>query len=80
MFLRKQLGAALKDKRLTVGESRPWGYQLPPLAECRKLFAEQVGQDLDWDGEDWEQEEWQHDINYQQDWEELREAMKKARP
>ena len=48
MFLRKQLGAELKDTRPVVGTQRFRCYELPPLTDCRRLFAEKLGQPVDW--------------------------------
>ena len=48
MFLHKQLGAGLKNKRPTVGTERLHCYELPPLRDCRRLFAEKLGQPVDW--------------------------------
>ena len=67
MFLRKQLGAGLKNKRPTVGTQRLHCYELPPLRDCRKLFAEKLGQPVDWGPPGWENEQWQHDTNWQVD-------------
>ena len=43
MFLRKQLGAKLKDTRPIVGNQRLRCYELPPLKDCRRLFGESWG-------------------------------------
>ena len=43
MFLRKQLGAELKDTRPIVGTQRLRCYELPPLKDCRRLFSESAG-------------------------------------
>ena len=59
MFLRAQLGAGLKNTRPTVGTQRLHCYELPPLRDCRRLFAEKLGQPIDW-GDGWENEQWQH--------------------
>jgi hypothetical protein len=56
-FLRKQLGAELKDTRLGIERSRC--YALPPLQDCRRLFAEKLGQSVDWGAAEWASEEWQ---------------------
>ena len=48
MFLRKQLGAGLKDIRPTVNKDRIHCYGLPPLKDCRRLFSESLGQPVDW--------------------------------
>lgn len=58
-FLHAQLGATLKDTRPIVGDQRLRCYELPPLKDCRQLFASGLGQPVDW-GEGWESEEWQH--------------------
>jgi hypothetical protein len=65
MFLRKQLGAELKDTRLVVGTQRFRCYELPPLTDCRRLFAESLGQPIDWESEGWESEDWQHGRDWQ---------------
>ena len=43
MFLHKQLGAELKDTRPVVGTQRFRCYELPPLADCRRLFSRDAG-------------------------------------
>jgi hypothetical protein len=56
LFLNKQLGRGLQHPR-------PQGircYKLPSLADCRRLFSEELGQSLDWGVADWASEEWQH--------------------
>jgi Family of unknown function (DUF5906) len=71
MFLKKQLGAKLELPRPWVGSppKRLLCYKLPPLAECRRLFAKQLGQDVDW-GEKWENDKWQQN----DDWRDARES------
>jgi hypothetical protein len=59
MFLRKQLGAGLKDLRPTVHRGRIYCYGLPPLKDCRRLFSEGLGQPVDWGSANWESEDWQ---------------------
>ena len=65
MFLRKQLGAELKDTRPVVGTQRFRCYELPPLTDCRRLFAESLGQPIDWESEGWESEDWRHGPDWQ---------------
>jgi Family of unknown function (DUF5906) len=65
MFLRKQLGAELKDTRPVVGTQRFRCYELPPLTDCRRLFAKSLGQPIDWESEGWENEDWQHGLDWQ---------------
>jgi hypothetical protein len=83
MFLREQLGARLKDIRLTAAgagydkhvRKRLRCYGVPPLSECRRLFSEKLGQQIDWGSAEWASEEWQHDdhvyltTSVQFDWE-----------
>jgi hypothetical protein len=59
IFLHKQLGAKLKDTRPVVGTQRFRCYELPPLADCRRLFSETLGQPVDWGSAEWASEEWQ---------------------
>ena len=63
MFLRAQLGARLKDTRHLVGNQRVRRYELPPLADCRRLFAGSLGQPIEW-GDGWESEDWQHGADW----------------
>ena len=63
MFLRAQLGARLKDTRHLVDNQRVRRYELPPLADCRRLFAGSLGQPIEW-GDGWESEEWQHGADW----------------
>lgn len=66
-FLRKQLEPVLvTNKPRIAGEQVPC-FRFPPLGECRKLFAEKLGQTLDW-GEGWQLEEWQQHINEDEEW------------
>ena len=44
----KKLVPNLRNKRLTVGKKRPWGYLFPPLEECRKGFEKMLGQPVKW--------------------------------
>jgi hypothetical protein len=67
MFLCAQLGPGLKSKRPTVGPQRLHCYELPTLMTCRKLFAEKLGQTIDWGAPDWQYEQWHHDTNWQVD-------------
>ena len=67
MFLRAQLGPGLKNKRPTVGTHRLNCYELPSLRDCRRLFAEKLGQTIEWGPPGWETEQWQHDTNQQRD-------------
>ena len=60
MFLHKQLGALLEDRRLTVGTTRLRCYQFMPLKDCRRHFAKELGQPVDWGPPGWENEQWQH--------------------
>ena len=46
-----------------VNDRRIRCFQLPPLAECRALYAKQLGQTVDWEVSDGEVEEWQHDLD-----------------
>jgi hypothetical protein len=64
MFLRKHLGAELKDVRPLVGNYQVRCYALPPLKECRRLFAESLGQLINWRTENWETEEWQQSADW----------------
>ena len=64
-LLRKQLGAELKDTRPVVGTLRFRCYELPPLTDCRRLFAESLGQPIDWESEGWESEDWRHGPDWQ---------------
>jgi hypothetical protein len=59
MFLHKQLGDELKSARRAVGKGRPRCYEMPPLAECRRLFNKKIGQPVDWGSTEWVEEEWQ---------------------
>ena len=63
MFLRKQLGAGLRDIRPTVNKERIYCYGLPPLKDCRRLFSESLGQPVDWGAEDWASEDWQQGVS-----------------
>jgi hypothetical protein len=58
MFLRKQLGAGLKDIRPVVGVQQVRCYQLPPLKDCRRIFSESLGHPVDWGVEEGASEEW----------------------
>ena len=71
MFLRKQLGAKLKDTRPLIHDKQVRCYELPSLEECRKLFAEKLGHPLDWGSEEGRSEDWQQS----DDW---RDALKAA--
>ena len=57
MFLNNMLGTNMGETRLTVGNKRPRCYVLPSLVVCREIFAEKMGQTIDWDDA---LEEWQH--------------------
>ena len=72
MFLRKQLGAGLKDirpagsdrcghrcRRPRLRQYRIRCYKLPPLKDCRELFSESLGQPVDWGAKEWTSENWQ---------------------
>jgi hypothetical protein len=56
MFLHKYVGTGLNSSRIswTVNglnetfEMREWIFQFPSLEECRKTFADQMGQTIDW--------------------------------
>ena len=70
MFLRAQLEPFLRSKRHAVGLKRLSCYELPTLMICRMLFAEKLGQTIDWGSPDWQfdtwqHETWQHDTNFQ---------------
>ncbi len=48
----KRLSAMCPMQRVratTKGGSRPWSYRMPSLTDCRKSFADFVGQDIQWD-------------------------------
>jgi hypothetical protein len=66
MFLRKQLGAKLKNTRPIVGTQRLRCYALPPLRDCRRLFSESLGQPVDWGSEEWANEDWQEGVGLHQ--------------
>jgi hypothetical protein len=60
MFLRKYVGPALVTERDDeAGEARQWFYRFPPLAECRRRFAQMLRQDIPWDGD--HDDEWAAD-------------------
>ena len=64
MFLREQLGAKLKDTRPHC--RRPASFAATSCRrskDCRKLFAESLGQPVDWGSEGWESEEWQQAVS-----------------
>ena len=42
-------------------------YELPSLRDCRRLFAEKLGQTIDWGPPGWEAEQWEHDFSSQND-------------
>ena len=71
MFLREQLGAKLKDTRPLSTTSRFAATNCRRLAECRRLFAEKLGQPIDWGSEEGRSEDWQQG----DDW---RDALVKA--
>ena len=48
MFMRAQLEPFLRSKRHAVGLKRLSCYELPTLMICRMLFAEKLGQTIDW--------------------------------
>ena len=85
MFLKKQLGATLTHPRLVTGnpasrcstpcQNQRRCYRLPPLKECRELFASKLGQPVDWGSEQWETEEWQQS----DDWRDVMERAVKYR-
>jgi len=56
IFLNKHI-PNLERKRAKTGDSRPWCYQFPSLAECRKAFDKSAGQPIGWDDP---KAEWEH--------------------
>lgn len=49
-FLRKWVPGRRRVRR-TFGLERAWGYEFPPLAECRRAFCVKAHYDMDWPGE-----------------------------